>query len=48
VATLDNDAETIFQRTHEFVARVTGVAPPPPRRRRRTAGGGRKPPPRRR
>jgi carboxylesterase len=42
VATLDNDAETIFERTHEFAVRVTGASPPP-RRRRRTAAGGRKP-----
>jgi carboxylesterase len=43
VATLDNDAETIFDRTHDFAVRVTGVASPRPRRRRRTTEGDRKP-----
>lgn len=44
VATLDNDAETIFERTHEFAVRVAGGASPPPPRRRRTPGSGRMPP----
>ena len=49
VATLDNDAEAIFQGTREFVERVAGAlgAATPPRRRRRAAQGGRRPRPRR-
>jgi carboxylesterase len=45
VATLDNDAEAIFQGTQEFVERVAGTAgvSTPPPRHRRAAGGGRKP-----
>jgi carboxylesterase len=49
VATLDNDAESIFQGTHAFVERVAGAAraaTPPPRRRR--AGEGDRRPRRRR
>jgi carboxylesterase len=42
VATLDNDAETIFERTHEFATRLAKAATPPPRRRRRTGEGGRR------
>jgi carboxylesterase len=42
VATLDNDAEAIFQGTREFVERFAGAATPP-RRRRRSAEGGRTP-----
>lgn len=40
VATLDNDAETIFERTHEFATRQAKSPSPPPRRRRRTRAGG--------
>jgi carboxylesterase len=51
VATLDNDAEAIFQGTREFVERVAGAfgaaTATPPRRRRRAAQGGRRPRPRR-
>ena len=42
VATLDNDAEAIFQGTREFAERVAGPVTPP-RRRRRAAGDGRRP-----
>lgn len=42
VATLDNDAEAIFQGTHEFVERVAGASTPPPPRRP-AAEGGRRP-----
>lgn len=44
VATLDNDAETIFEKTHEFAVRLSKDASPPSRGRRRTRGSGRTPP----
>ena len=45
VATLDNDAEAIFEGTDAFVERVAGTTRPATRRprRRRSAEGGRKP-----
>ncbi|HZA27287.1 MAG TPA: alpha/beta fold hydrolase [Actinomycetota bacterium] len=43
VATLDNDAEMIVERTHGFIQARVGARRPPPRRRRRTQGGGRRP-----